>query len=456
MNLDLLYHEHIAELRARHARALENSGFDRVLIHAGAPATPFLDDNSYPFRVNPHFKHWLPLLEHPYSVLVIEADTRPRLIYFQPEDYWHKPPEDPEGFWVKHFDVVLAKSPEQIGAALPAIAGGTASRTAYIGDAAELLGDLGAEQVNPKQLIAELHYQRAYKTDYEIDCLRRANLVAARGHNAARDAFLDGGTELDIHHAYLRGAGVLECELPYANIVAVNQHGSILHYHGADRSRMQPQDIHSLVIDAGAGFRGYASDITRSYAYRSGEYAELVEAVDEEQRALVDEVRIGMAFADLHWRAHLRLAHLLFRFGLVQLEPVDIVDRGISSYFFPCGLGHFIGLQVHDAGGYLKSPAGEEFERDPRARFLRLVRKVEPRQAFTIEPGIYFSDMLMGELTRSRDSRHVNWEKVDRFRRWGGVRVEDCVVVHEDGVENQSRNAFRAIAGGDAGAGSHI
>ncbi|MFC6635632.1 Xaa-Pro dipeptidase [Microbulbifer taiwanensis] len=446
MNLDLLYHEHIAELRERHARALENCGFDRLLIHAGGPSAPFLDDNSYPFRVNPHFKHWLPLLQHPYSVLVVSADARPRLVYFQPEDYWHQPPEDPEGFWVKHFDVVLARSPKQIAAALPAPGG----RTAYIGDAPELLGSFSEAQVNPAKLVAELHFLRAYKTDYEIDCLRRANLIAARGHNAARDAFLGGGTELDIHHAYLRGAGVLECELPYANIVAVNGHGSILHYHGADRSRMQPQDIHSLVIDAGADYQGYASDITRSYAYRSGEYAELVAAVDAEQRALVDEVRIGMEFADLHWRGHLRLAHLLSRFDLVRLEPADIVERGVSSYFFPCGLGHFIGLQVHDVGGYLANPAGEEFPRDPRAQFLRLVRKVEARQAFTIEPGIYFSDMQMGELARSPAAGHINWDKVDRFRRYGGVRVEDCVVVHADGVENQSRNGFRAIAGSDA------
>ncbi|SHE54563.1 Xaa-Pro dipeptidase Metallo peptidase. MEROPS family M24B [Microbulbifer donghaiensis] len=446
MNLDLLYREHIAELCVRHARALDNSGYDQLLIHAGAPGTAFMDDNDYPFRVNPHFKHWLPLLEHPYSVLVVAAGERPRLIYFQPEDYWHKPPEDPEGSWVEHFDVVLAKSKQDIVAALPS----RLERTAYIGEQPQLLGDFAAAQVNPPRLIAELHFQRAYKTEYEIACLGCANVIAARGHKAARAAFLAGGTELDIHHAYLRGAGVLESELPYANIVAVNNHSSILHYHGADRSPMLPQDIHSLVIDAGAQFRGYASDITRSYAFHKGEYAELVQAVDQEQLALVDEIQIGMDFAELHWRGHLRMAHLLSRFELVRLEAADIVELGISRAFFPCGLGHFIGLQVHDVGGYLKAPDGEEFARDPKAPFLRLVRKVEPRQAFTVEPGIYFSDMLLEELARSDNSRHINWQKVNEFRGYGGVRVEDCVVVHDSGVENQSRDAFRALAGDGA------
>lgn len=442
MNLDPLYREHVAELGARCGRALENSGYDRLLIHAGAPRVPFLDDNDYPFRTNPHFKHWLPLLEHPYSVLVVSAGDRPRLIYFQPRDYWHKPPADPEGYWVEHFDIALATSPEEIAAALPA----DLERCAYIGEDPQLLGGLRAEQINPPQLIAELHYRRACKTDYEIECLRRANRIAARGHNAARKAFLDGGTELDIHHAYLRAAGVLERELPYANIVAVNEHGSILHYHGADREPLHPRDIHSLVIDAGADYGGYASDITRSHARRSGEYAELVEAVDEVQRSLIGEVRIGADFAGLHWRAHLYLAQLLSRFEFVRLEPEDIVARGISRTFFPCGLGHFIGLQVHDVGGYLKDAGGEEYPRDPKAPFLRLVRKVAARQAFTIEPGIYFSDMLLRELAQGSHASSVNWKKVNEFRRYGGVRVEDCLVVHAGGVENQSRDAFAAIA----------
>ena len=443
MNPELLYREHIAELRARHARALDNSGFDCVLIHAGAPATPFLDDNDYPFRVSPHFKHWLPLLEHPYCVIVVRADERPTLIYFQPEDYWHKPPADPEGHWVSEFDIVLATSPEQIAAALPA----QRTRTAYIGDRAELLGQFDSAQVNPPGLLAELHFLRAYKTDYEIHCLREANLIAARGHLAAERAFFGGGSELDIHHAYLRGAGVLECELPYTNIVAMNEHSSILHYHGADRAPMQTGDIRSLVIDAGADYCGYASDITRSYAYRDGEYAELLAALDAEQCALVDEVKAGVDFADLHWSGHLGVARLLSRFEFVRMEPEDIVERDISRVFFPCGVGHFIGLQVHDVGGYLRNPAGEELPRDPRAPFLRLARPVEPRQALTIEPGIYFMDMLLSELRRSPDSQYINWDKVETFRPYGGVRVEDCLVVREDGVENQSRDAFRAVAG---------
>lgn len=444
MHLESLYAQHTAILNQRHSEALAHCGFDRVLICAGAPAGTFLDDYHHPYRVNPHFKHWLPLLEHPHSILVVGQGDRPRLIYFQPKDYWHKPPEDPQGHWTGHFDIVLATSQEEVRAALPA----DLERTACIGEQPPL--DLPSQQLNPPALINYLHYERAYKTDYESECLRRANRMSAAGHKAARAAFFAGGSELDIHHAYLRGAGVMECELPYANIVAMNHHGATLHYQGAERRALAEHEIHSLVIDAGADFQGYAADITRSYAYRGGEYAELAAALDMEQRALVDEIRLGNNFAELHWRAHWRIAGLLSRFEFVRLEPEAIVELGISSAFFPCGLGHFIGLQVHDVGGYLQARSGEQSARDPRAPFLRLARPIEPRQAFTIEPGIYFMELLLGELAASDKGRHVNWAKVDSFRHCGGVRVEDCVLVHEDRIENQSRDAFRAIAGGAA------
>ncbi|MFV8782568.1 Xaa-Pro dipeptidase [Microbulbifer sp. SA54] len=441
MQLADLYPQHIDELILRHERALTTSGYKRVVIYSGAAKLPFLDDNHYTFKVNPHFKHWVPLLEHPHCAIDLKIGEKPKLIYFQPEDYWHKPPADPQGYWTDFFTLELATSIDEVKAALM----GSLDGCAFIGEDRDMMPALPDEQFNPPAVIDELHYYRAYKTAYEAECMRRANLMSAAGHNAARDAFLGGGTELDIHHAYLRGAGVLEAELPYVNIVAMNAHSSILHYHGADREPLDRNDIHSLVIDAGADFQGYASDITRTYAFRDGEYAELVTALDGVQRSLVDSVEIGKNFSDLHWLAHLKISQILEQFGFVQMPAESIVAEGISNMFFPCGLGHFIGLQVHDVGGYQLAPGAPARLRDPRAPYLRLARDIEPGQAVTIEPGIYFMDMLLGELARSRHSRLVNWDKIERFRQYGGVRVEDCLLVHNDRVENQSREAFAAL-----------
>lgn len=442
MTLAALFPGHIDTLINRHAEALEAGGYSRVVIHSGGSLVPFLDDNHYPFKVNPHFKHWLPLLEHPHCAIDFRIGEKPRLIYFQPEDYWHKPPADPVGYWAGFFDIELVTALEDVASAL----GGDTSDCAFIGEDAACMPGISRSNVNPRELIGELHYYRAYKTPYEAECLRRANRISAAGHLAAQDAFMGGGTELDIHHAYLRGAGVLEVELPYTNIVAMNAHSSVLHYHGADRQPMVAADIHSLVIDAGADYAGYASDITRSYAYRDGEYAALLHELDQVQQELVNEVKVGESFADLHWLAHFKIAEILYRNNFVSMDPQDMVAEGITSVFFPCGLGHFIGLQVHDVGGYQMAPRIQASLRDPRAPFLRLGRKIEVGQAMTIEPGIYFMDMLLGELAHNRHSRKVNWSRIDAFRKYGGVRVEDCLLIHKDRVENQSREAFKALA----------
>jgi len=109
----------------------------------------------------------------------------------------------------------------------------------------------------------------------------------------------------------------------------------------------------------------------------------------------------------------------------------------------PHGLGHFIGLQVHDVGGFLKSDDGSSYERSERHPFLRLLRDIEEGQVFTIEPGLYVVDQLLEE---HKDSDDINWDKVDELRPYGGVRIEDSIVVGKDGNnENLTRDAFKAL-----------
>jgi Xaa-Pro aminopeptidase len=109
-----------------------------------------------------------------------------------------------------------------------------------------------------------LHYHRAYKTDYEAGNDARRSKLGARAHRAAESAFRDGASEYGIHMAYLAAVHETESELPYSNIIALNQHGAVLHY--TDLNRAPPAHSNSFLIDAGASFHGYASDITRTYA----------------------------------------------------------------------------------------------------------------------------------------------------------------------------------------------
>ncbi|HSE11029.1 MAG TPA: Xaa-Pro dipeptidase [Rudaea sp.] len=434
-----LYPDHLATLQQRADAALARGGFDRLVVAAGVPAHEFLDDRPYPFAVNPHFKHWLPVTKAPGSWLVHTPGKKPTLIYLQPHDYWHVVPDAPAGYWVEHFDIVTIREPQQARAHLPA----AGARCAIIGESNATVGDFAPN--NPAVVLNHLHYHRAYKTDYELAMMRVASKLGARAHRAAEATFRSGGSEYAIHMAYLGAVHETENELPYSNIIALNQHGAVLHY--TDLNRAPPAHAHSFLIDAGASFHGYASDITRTYAADDApEFRALVDAVDAAQRGFVDKVRPGQAYPELHVHAHHVLAGILREQDFIRMSAAGAVESGVSSVFFPHGLGHLIGLQVHDVAGFQRDEAGGTIDKPPGHPYLRLTRTIAPRMVMTIEPGIYFIDMLLAELKNRPQARDINWDKVERFRAYGGIRIEDDVACTEAAPENLTRDAFAAAA----------
>ncbi|MOA46834.1 Xaa-Pro dipeptidase [compost metagenome] len=113
----------------------------------------------------------------------------------------------------------------------------------------------------------------------------------------------------------------------------------------------------------------------------------------------------------------------------------------MTNAFFPHGLGHFLGLQVHDAGGFMQDERGTHLPAPEQFPYLRCTRVMEVGQVFTIEPGLYFIDSLLEPLRQSEQGKRVNWNKVEALRPFGGIRIEDNIVLHGDGVENLTRQA---------------
>lgn len=431
------YAGHIETVQRRFDEALEQAGFDGVLIYSGQPRVAFLDDNPYPFRVNPMFKYWLPVTDSPKSFIYYEPGSKPRVYLFQAQDFWHAPVNIPPSDWQEHVDLKVIDNLSVVRGDL----GDKLKQTAFIGEDFEPMTswDMGAR--NPEALIDTLHYQRAQKTAYEVSCLRKANKLGARAHVAARDAFYNGASEIEIQHTYLSAIGFREQEVPYNSIIALNEHPAILHYDVYDRTA--PAESRSFLIDAGATYNGYCSDITRTYAaQKSGFYAELVEAVDKAEQAIQQDIKPGVSYYDLHVNMHHRIAQILVDFNFFKISAAEVYERGYTNAFFPHGLGHYIGLQVHDVGGYLKNPQGDKFQRDARHPFLRLMREVEVGQVFTIEPGLYVVEQLLQEFEGNED---FNWTRIGELRPYGGVRVEDSLYVGEDGIENLTRDAFAAL-----------
>ncbi len=445
-NPDDCFPDHIRTVIARYTEALGRVDGETLVIGSGTVGKRFLDDIPYPFKVNPHFNQWVPLTDLPDCYLVFRPGKKPRLLLHTPTDFWHKPPQVPSAAWTEAFEIESFSEVDALIGTLPQPGPGLV----YLGETAPWQN--ADFQHNPAALLNAIHFHRAWKTEYELICLREANRLGALGHYAARDCFYSGGSEFELQAAFCRACSHTEQELPYPAIVALNEHGSTLHYDALDRD--PPGSHHSFLIDAGASFRGYASDITRTWSARDPQFEELIQAVDRLQQQLCSEVRPGINFAELHRRAHELVAQVLAEWELVRMSPENMVTAGITRHFFPHGLGHYIGLQVHDVGGYLADPDGTPLERPQDHPFLRMSRELDADQTLTIEPGIYFIDSLLAELREGSHARDVDWGRVDRLRPFGGVRIEDDVRVTSHGVENMTRQAFAGVQHDASGNGN--
>jgi Xaa-Pro dipeptidase len=433
-----LFAGHLDVVKNRSAAALSATGYDALLVHAGTPPLLFQDDHHLPFKVQAPFKVWAPLNDAPDSFVFFVPGRKPLLLLHAPVDYWHKSPELPRTYWSDAFDIVSCPDRASARAALPA----DLSRTAFIGAPFAELVSWGPAAINPEHLMAQLDYSRATKTPYEVAALLEANVLGARGHVAAEKAFRAGGSEFEIGLAFMAACGLRERELPYNPIIALNEGGSVLHYQVQRRDR--PARLHSLLIDAGAEFAGYASDITRTHSHHDAEFAALIQRFDQLQLKLCALVRVGADWRDIHQASYRAISEFLREADVISASADEAVDTALTSVFYPHGIGHLLGLQVHDVGGRQRDASGGEIERPYNHPFLRLTRRLEDGCVVTVEPGFYFIDQLLQEARAKPIGGKINWSRVEQLKPFGGIRIEDNVVARAGAPENLTRMAFNA------------
>lgn len=432
--LEAHYGAHLDTLARRFETALAAAGFERAVIFAGEALTRHRDDSTYPFRPEPYFAQWLPFLDAPGSVLCFGPGRKPRLIFRQEEDFWHVPPRPPEGEWTEHFDIDIARSDESVAKAL----------APWRADCGAIGAAAGAhfDRHDDAKLLSQLDFERARKTDYEILCLARANRIAAAGHAATGAAFAAGISEFELDAVFCTETSQRESDTPYGNIVALNEHAAVLHYQHLDRAA--PTVARSFLIDAGAAYHGYAADVTRTWQLGQSRFAALIEAMDALQQALCRDVAPGIDFVDLNEHAHRLLAGVLAEHGIVKCSADRAHALGLTRAFLPHGLGHLLGLQVHDVGGWQQSPSGEERPPPAAHPFLRLTRRLEPGFVLTVEPGLYFIDALLADL-EPEARRQLDERVVSELRPCGGIRIEDNLVVESTASRNLTRDAFASL-----------
>jgi Xaa-Pro dipeptidase len=157
--------------------------------------------------------------------------------------------------------------------------------------------------------------------------------------------------------------------------------------------------------------------------------------MDKLQQEVCRRIKPGMPYEDLHDDTHRLLADVMRECGLGKGSAAELVDRGVTRVFLPHGLGHSLGVVTHDVGMKLRPPR-------PENKFLRNTSTIEVGQVFTIEPGLYFIDGLLSTLKGGDLERLVDWKLVDELRPFGGIRIEDNVVVQDSGIRNLTREAY--------------
>jgi len=433
-NREALYRQHLGHYLDQTGHLLARAGYDRLLLHSGRSHARFQDDYHAVFRAHPHFVAWLPLPRNPDSLLEIRPGARPKLWLTLPDDFWHAPPEAPEAWWADHFEIDIVTDP---AAWQPALEEATA--TALIADPADFESLGRHADLNPTGLLAGMDELRTVKTDWQIECIRTANRIARSGHDAAAAAFDQGASELEIHLAYLKAAGHDPDTLPYHSIVALNEHCAVLHYQY--REAAAPADSRSFLIDAGADCCGYAADVTRTYSAQDGLFSSLIGEMDALQQRLAGRMQAGRSYVDLHAEAHRGVAEILRSAGICAMEIDAMLEAGVTATFLPHGLGHFVGVQVHDVAGQV-APDGSPLPPPARHPMLRLTRVLEQGNVLTVEPGLYFIPSLLEKLRQAPISGQLDWKAVEALVPFGGIRIEDNVVVRRHASDNLTRDGW--------------
>lgn len=439
MALEQLYREHLATLDTRLADTLERAARDGVkaegiVIHAGSEVPYHADDEIVPFHSTPHFRHWVPLAG-PEHLVLLRPGARPVVARVSPQDFWYDTAAAPRSYWEESVDL---REVESFDAAVAAL--GDLPRVAFVGASSAAAGALGiaAELVEPAVLMAPLDWWRAEKTPFELDRMRVAGRKAAAGFAGALEVFAAGGSERELFWAFLEGSDQVAIDLPFPPIVALDHKSAILHYQHKRGESSAPGRV--FLLDAGATCDGWASDVTRTWAREDADpvFLALLHGMDELERTLVAKVAPGVPYGDIHVATHHCIAELLVSTGIAKASAEALLAAGATRAFMPHGVGHHLGIQVHDVGGHMASPEGDKAPPPPQFPVLRNTRTLQAGHVVTIEPGCYFIPMLLEPL-RSEHPDLLDWELVERLTPNGGIRIEDDVACTVDGHEDLTR-----------------
>ncbi len=399
--------------------------------------------NTYPFRQDSNFLYYFGF-SHPGLAGMIDAEEDLSILVGQDADM-------EEVVWMGP-QPTMAERIQSIGAeksispnALPDFLRGKevkylppyhADRILYLKD---LLGKSVEEilQGHSMDLVHAVIQQRSHKAPEEIEQMEEALAITAALHTQIRKSISPGMLEAHIRGIAEGVAFAQQGRLAYQAICTVQ--GQTLHNNEYYR-RLKEGDM--LLCDIGAeNSMGYAGDITRTYPVSPAFTPQQAEIYDLVLKAEVDSIRAvkpGIEYRDIHLGAAKIITEGLQQIGLMKGDAAEAVAAGAHALFFPHGLGHMIGLDVHDMEGLGENNVGygETIQRSEQfgTAYLRMAKALEPGNVITVEPGIYFIPELIDQWQREgKHAEFIDYEKVQAYRSFTGIRIEDNVLVTEKG-----------------------
>ncbi|MEM6879539.1 MAG: aminopeptidase P family protein, partial [Bacteroidota bacterium] len=415
-------------------------GHGLILIAGNYDAPMNYGANIYPFRQDSNFRYYAGI-DRPGLHLLMDAATGESTLYGRElslDDIVWMGSQASIGELAERVGVPTSGSPEDLNSKLAH----NSSIVHYLPPYRErrknwLQECLGHSDQPSKVLTAAVIAMRSVKNEAEIAEMERAVNTSRAMHHAAIDAAKPGMLEAEI-------AGLIEGiaiqaggRLAYPAIVTRNGH--ILHNHD-HTNKLREGDL--LLIDSGAeSVSGYAGDITRTFCIgrKMNDRQEAVyNIVKDAEETVIRNLRPGVPYRQYHDQASLIIAKGLKELGLMKGDPEEAVVAGAHALFFPHGLGHMIGLDVHDMEDLGENMVGydEQVKRSDQfgTAYLRLGKSLKTGYVITVEPGIYFIPALMDQWqAEGKFKDFIDYNAVAAYRDFGGIRIEDNVLITDSG-----------------------
>ncbi|KAJ5088123.1 hypothetical protein N7456_011739 [Penicillium angulare] len=415
-------------------------------IYLEAQKTRLIEDNDepMPFRQRRPFFYLTGCLL-PDASVIYDVKTDELTLFIPPIDedsvIWSGLPLSPEET-ARLYDVDRVLYTTDVNAHLAAIATKQGGKAPAFAIAEQFSSDVdfkGFSTTNVSVLKDVIGDVRVVKDAYEVALLRRANEISAKGHIAALKAAQTATNERELEGVFISTCIANGCnEQSYHPIFASGEGGATLHYVSNDKPLVDPatqQRKKNILIDAGGEYQTYCADITRVVPLDgkfSTETAQIYEIVLQMQEECIAMLKEGVRWDDVHALAHRIAIKGLLKLGILRGSEDELFEKRVSVAFFPHGLGHYLGMDTHDTGGY---PNYEDS--DKMFKYLRVRGNLPAGSVITVEPGIYFCRFIIDPVLKSAElGKYIDADVLERYWSVGGVRIEDNIHITKDGSDN--------------------